>query len=338
METVKSLLYQIIDQVVAQEESKSHALSPFAAESVATAVVSHTPAASAAHGLDALPVLKSLAAKRPDLRAITLREGSHSHFAFAQPALELVPNKLACVESVELKGRNHAKLSALMTDVQLNGAEIGHSYLVIDLYVVHFNSGSAMRVEMLVFDAATEKCLLQPISNIASGPSAIMSRKTPPLLSAKAVQAIEAAEKQFEVDCASHVGRHHKPSAASSISPSGVLAGEEPIAARLRTHDSADEETDPEAQPEKQKERTPQRKHPAQPRGMTKRAVEERINAAVSGAEARIKAQLKRDHHELMSALDRSNRDQPAKRPKVCAYLFIARTESIWFARVVTFR
>jgi hypothetical protein len=345
MDMIKSLLGQIVDHAVATAESKSNAPSAATVKTAATPADSHAPAVSAAQGLDELPVLKSLAAKRPHLRTITLHEGLHSHFTFAQPALELVPDKLVCVEWVELKGRNRAKVSALMTDVQLSGPDAvdGHSYLVVDLYVQHFNSGSAMRVELLVFDAATEKCFRQPVNNIASGAAAIISRSTPPQLSAKAALAIESAEKQFEIDCASHVGRHIRLPAAHSPSRSSVPAvaagdagAEGPIAARLRqrgaaagktdSDDSGDDDMAPEAQHEEQKEpRKAPRKPPTRPRGMTKKAVDSMINSAVKSAESRITSQLKRQHDQLMSAIGGGDHDNPAKRPRVC-------TSSVRFA------
>lgn len=162
-----------------------------------------------------------------------------------------------------------------------------------------------------MFDSAVDKCFPQPVHNIASGPSAIVSRTHPPQLSAKAAQAIETAEKKFEADCASHVGRQHNPSAASSTSPASAPP-EAPIASRLRSGDEGSGH-EPQLEPKSQ------RKHPARVGGMTKQAVDERINAAIGSSEARIHGQLKRNHQAMMSAIAGINHDHSAKRPKVRA-------------------
>jgi hypothetical protein len=214
-DVLASVLNTAISVAIAQKSAPSAANPAPATTASTSASASALPASS----LASLPVLRSISAQRRDLRTVTLREGPHSHFTFAQPALELVPDKLACAEWVRVKASGKT-ISALMTDVTIvsgPNAKAGHSWLVCDIYVKHFEAGSAMRVELLLLDSAAEQCCTESVRNVEN-PTA---RSTPPPLSAKLSGVVEAAEKHFEGECLAHAahGRTHiapAPSAADS--------------------------------------------------------------------------------------------------------------------------
>lgn len=313
----------------AQTAAPTSTATPTAA---ATAV--QTPAAAE------FPVLHALAAKHSEYKWISIHEGSHSHYHFAQPALELVPNKLACVEWLLVKQRAvpNNKIRALGSDVQLCGANSkdGHWLLVCDIYVLHFKSRGALRVELLVYDAADGRCFTEQITNVTS----IVDRTSTPPLTPSALTLIENSEDLVEHEVkdkeAEKAHDDKRVAAADTRSNIDLSAAVSPVGSsshRLspRAHARASYK-ESELQGEAAtmgigSDSGGERKVPR--RGLTKAGVSKMISAAIKGTQDRLTRALKRDHDELLAAIGAAKHEQPpAKRPKVvrlrCCTLFCA--------------